>query len=89
MNESFESNKVESAPSFEKLQGELEVALEEVRNAATVVGSTNNAEGFGFVEILEEKREEARKIFEALLKAAEEEGEKAGIAARQGDLPLE
>lgn len=72
MNESFE-NSAEKAPDSEALKIKLDVILEEVRNISLRPG---------FEDIIPEKKEEAREVFEELLIVIEKE-------SRQGNLDLD
>jgi hypothetical protein len=93
MNESFRAESQEVALTAEIAKTNFDVSVTELEQAAMAVGKFETGrEGevdFGLQDILEEKKQAASAAFEAYMKAVMSEGETAGIAARQGNLPLE
>jgi hypothetical protein len=92
MSESFEfQNSVEKEQTVEALRGELEIALVSLENAAMAVGKFESGlpeADFGMADNLAEAETAALAAIEKLVAAIKKQGEAAGLAARQGELPV-
>jgi len=92
MSESFEfNNNVEKEQSVEALRSELEIALVALENAATAVGKFETGipeADFGMTDNMLEAEAVAIAATQKLIQAIKKQGEAAGIASRQGELPV-
>jgi predicted RNase H-like HicB family nuclease len=91
MNESFSAENKDVLVTVEEAENNLKELMKAVSESAFSLSKYEGRESeadFGFKDDHEQNKEAARIAFEVYLKAVEEKGEAAGVAANQSNLPL-